>query len=72
MAHIVDILLLKRTSSEIEIDCLKRRLVEAKLKVDADEKAIELSTFVKSNEMEANLVIKQLQEKVWLFIYFLL
>ncbi|KAI7730241.1 hypothetical protein M8C21_023078, partial [Ambrosia artemisiifolia] len=55
----------QRTRSEIEIDYLTRRLVEANYASDTDEKTIESSTTEKEkeNEMKASLVIKQLQEK---------
>ncbi|KAI3828704.1 hypothetical protein L1987_02813 [Smallanthus sonchifolius] len=54
----------QRTRSEIKIDYLTRKLAEANRTSDTNEKAIELSTSEKTNEMEASLVIKQLQEKI--------
>lgn len=64
----------QRTTSEIQIDYLTRRLAEASYCLDeelvsnytsnTDKKAIQLSTIKSSSEMEAILVIKQLQEKI--------
>ncbi|KVH91733.1 Kinesin, motor domain-containing protein [Cynara cardunculus var. scolymus] len=64
----------QRTTSEIQIDYLTRRLEEASYCLDeepgsnytsdTDKKAIQLSTTRSLGEMEAILVIKQLQEKI--------
>ncbi|KAD6453624.1 hypothetical protein E3N88_08329 [Mikania micrantha] len=54
----------QKTRSEIEIDYLTRRLAEVNHIPVTDEKAIELITTEKPIEMEASLVIKQLQEKI--------
>ncbi|KAI3703509.1 hypothetical protein L1987_73635 [Smallanthus sonchifolius] len=54
----------QRTRSEIKIDYLTRKLAEANPTSDSNEKAIELGTSEKTNEMEASLVIKELQEKI--------
>lgn len=66
--HIAKSFLLKRTTSEIQIDYLTRRLAEATNTSGIDEKAIQLSTVRNLNEVETNLVIEQLQEKVESYI----
>lgn len=50
--------------SYIQIDYITRRLVEANHTSDGDEKAVQLTTIKSPKEMEADLVIKQLHEKV--------
>nr|GEV32322.1 kinesin-like protein KIN-7O [Tanacetum cinerariifolium] len=54
----------QRTASEIHIDYLTRRLADATYTSDIDEKAIQLPTVRSLNEVETNLVIEQLQEKI--------
>ncbi|KAI3692015.1 hypothetical protein L6452_31820 [Arctium lappa] len=64
----------QRTTSEIQIDYLTRRLEEASYCLDeepgsnytsnTEKKAIQLSTTESSSELESILVIKQLQEKI--------
>lgn len=66
--HIANSFLLKRTTSEIQIDYLTRRLAEATNTSGIDEKAIQLPTVRSLNEVETNLVIEQLQEKVESYI----